>query len=200
MAPAQKTLGRLARAISTHDARTRLLSNADGQVVQSGREYHPPGHPDHQPRPLGPVHGEHGRPGRHRSAGTAPAGTLTGIAKRNMPGVEVFSLNTPDQLADARAFALRHSEPERASIMNVTPSWMMVVSPPRVSSTPPRCRRRSAAGPGRRRRLGGEPPRNHRGHHPARRHRHRAAGRRGRPGLPGQPIIRLYPVAQEVQL
>ena len=39
MAPAVETLAGYARAISTHDARTRLLSNADGMVVQSGRDY-----------------------------------------------------------------------------------------------------------------------------------------------------------------
>ena len=31
-------LAGLARAITTHDPRTRLLSNADGQVVHDGRE------------------------------------------------------------------------------------------------------------------------------------------------------------------
>ena len=30
-----------------------------------------------------------------------PAGTLTGIAKRNLKGVELFALNTPDQLPEA---------------------------------------------------------------------------------------------------
>ena len=35
----QRRLERLAPAISTHDPRTNLLSNADGQVVASGREY-----------------------------------------------------------------------------------------------------------------------------------------------------------------
>ena len=40
----------------------------------------------------------------------APAGTLTGIAKRNLKGVELFNLNTPDQLDDARDFCARHSE------------------------------------------------------------------------------------------
>jgi [acyl-carrier-protein] S-malonyltransferase len=39
-----------------------------------------------------------------------PSGTLTGIAKRNMKGVELFSLNAPDQLDEARAFVGRHSE------------------------------------------------------------------------------------------
>ncbi|MFP5283709.1 MAG: ACP S-malonyltransferase, partial [Actinomycetes bacterium] len=38
MRPAVDHLAGLARAISTHDPRTRLLSNADGQVVHDGRE------------------------------------------------------------------------------------------------------------------------------------------------------------------
>ena len=38
MQPAVARLAALARAISTHDPRTRLLSNADGQVVHDGRE------------------------------------------------------------------------------------------------------------------------------------------------------------------
>jgi [acyl-carrier-protein] S-malonyltransferase len=40
-----------------------------------------------------------------------PAGTLTGIAKRGMKGVETFALKTPDQLDDARAFVEKHGEP-----------------------------------------------------------------------------------------
>lgn len=40
----------------------------------------------------------------------APAGTLTGIAKRNLQGVELFNLDTPDQLDDARAFAANHAQ------------------------------------------------------------------------------------------
>ena len=38
-----------------------------------------------------------------------PAGTLTGIAKRNLKGVALFNLNTPDQLDDARAFVAEHA-------------------------------------------------------------------------------------------
>ncbi len=37
-----------------------------------------------------------------------PAGTLTGIAKRNLKGVELFALNTPDQLPEALDFVRRH--------------------------------------------------------------------------------------------
>ena len=38
-----------------------------------------------------------------------PAGTLTGIAKRSLKGVELFNLNTPDQLDEARVFCATHS-------------------------------------------------------------------------------------------
>jgi len=39
-----------------------------------------------------------------------PAGTLAGIAKRAMKGVETFALKTPDQLDAAREFCDRHGE------------------------------------------------------------------------------------------
>jgi [acyl-carrier-protein] S-malonyltransferase len=55
-----------------------------------------------------------------------PAGTLTGIAKRALKGVDTFALKTPDQLDDARAFCARHGE---GSMIESTPTWRMVVSP-----------------------------------------------------------------------
>lgn len=39
----------------------------------------------------------------------APAGTLTGLAKRGMKGVKTFALKSPDQLEDARAFVAEHA-------------------------------------------------------------------------------------------
>ena len=39
-----------------------------------------------------------------------PAGTLTGIARRALKGVETFALKTPDQLDDARAFIDKHGD------------------------------------------------------------------------------------------
>ena len=39
-----------------------------------------------------------------------PAGTLTGIAKRAMKGVETFALKTPDQVDDARTFCAEHGQ------------------------------------------------------------------------------------------
>lgn len=130
MSPGQKRLARLAPAISTHDPRTLLLSNADGQVVPTGREY------------LKRLVSQITNPVRWDLCMQSmadlgitgmlelpPAGTLTGIAKRNMPGVEVFNLNTPDQLADAQEFVARHSDLE-AHHSRVGPvSWMMAVSP-----------------------------------------------------------------------
>lgn len=130
MASAQGHLASLARAITTHDPRTRLLSNADGQVISSGREY------------LNRLVSQITHPVRWDlcmdtmvDLGVTgvlelpPSGTLTGIAKRNMPGVEVFNLNTPDQIDDARQFLSRHSDLEAAHTRASTVPWMMTVSP-----------------------------------------------------------------------
>jgi [acyl-carrier-protein] S-malonyltransferase len=37
-----------------------------------------------------------------------PAGTLTGLARRALPGVSLLALKTPDQIPDARALAAGH--------------------------------------------------------------------------------------------
>ena len=58
-----------------------------------------------------------------------PAGTLAGIAKRNLKGVELFTLNTPDQLPEANDFVAKHGDSANASPLSSTPSWMLVVSP-----------------------------------------------------------------------
>ncbi|MCE1174469.1 MAG: acyltransferase domain-containing protein [Propionibacteriales bacterium] len=130
MEPAVAHLAKLAKAITTHDPRTRLLSNADGQVVQSGREY------------LKRLVNQVANPVRWdlclesmADLGVTgllelpPSGTLTGIAKRNLKGVELFSLNTPDQIPAAQEFVAKHGDTASASPLNSTPSWMLVVSP-----------------------------------------------------------------------
>lgn len=126
----QERLARLAPAITTHDPRVPLLSNADGEAVASGREY------------LARLVAQITRPVRWDlcmetmvQMGVTgllelpPAGTLTGIAKRNMSGVEVFALNTPDQLAEARLFVDRHSDVEAHHARAANVSWTMAVSP-----------------------------------------------------------------------
>jgi [acyl-carrier-protein] S-malonyltransferase len=127
MAPAVGHLAMLARSVSTHDSRTPWISNRDGQVVQDGREI------------MKRIVGQIAQPVRWdlcmetmSDLGVTgmlempPAGTLSGIAKRALPGVETFALKTPDQLDDARAFCAKHGE---ASVIDTTPTWLMVVSP-----------------------------------------------------------------------
>jgi [acyl-carrier-protein] S-malonyltransferase len=127
MAPAVGHLATLARSVSTHDPRTPWISNLDGQVIQDGREI------------IKRVVGQIAQPVRWdlcmetmSDLGVTgllempPAGTLVGIAKRALPGVETFALKTPDQLDDARAFCAKHGE---ASVIDTTPTWLMVISP-----------------------------------------------------------------------
>ena len=127
MQSAVKVLAKLARAVSTHDTRTRLISNRDGQVIHSGREV------------LSRLVSQVSNPVRWdlcmqsmSDLGVTgilempPAGTLTGIAKRQLKGVETFALKTPDQVDDARAFVDKHGD---ASPMDSTPTWRMLVSP-----------------------------------------------------------------------
>ncbi|MGN6781219.1 MAG: acyltransferase domain-containing protein [Marmoricola sp.] len=127
MAPAVARLGQLARAVSTHDPRTALISNADGQVVHDGRQV------------LRRLVRQVANPVRWdlcmetmTDLGVTgllempPAGTLTGIAKRALPGVETFALDTPDQLDAAREFVERHGD---RSPLDTSPTWRLLVAP-----------------------------------------------------------------------
>ncbi|GAB3763750.1 ACP S-malonyltransferase [Nocardioides ginsengisegetis] len=127
MAPAVGHLAKLAVSVSVHDPRIPLISNKDGRVIHSG------------PDVLRRIVGQIASPVRWDLCMEAmtdlgvtgiiempPAGVLTGIAKRNLKGVETFALKTPDQLDDARAFCQKHGE---GSIIDTTPTWRLVVSP-----------------------------------------------------------------------
>lgn len=120
----------LARAMTTHDPRTRLISNADGQVVHHGRDV------------LKRLVAQVASPVRWdlcmatmTDLGVTglmempPAGTLSGIVKRNMKGVDLFGLNTPDQLPEALEFVGKHGGPALASPIVGNPTWRLVVSP-----------------------------------------------------------------------
>jgi [acyl-carrier-protein] S-malonyltransferase len=127
MAPAVDVLGGLARSVSTHDARTPIISNRDGQVAHDGvdvlrrivTQVRTPVRWDLCMETMLDL-------GVTGLLEMPPAGTLTGIAKRAMKGVETFALKTPDQLDDARAFCAKHGE---ASVIDSFPTWLMVVSP-----------------------------------------------------------------------
>jgi [acyl-carrier-protein] S-malonyltransferase len=127
MAPAVDVLGALARSVSTHDPRTPVISNADGKVVHDGRDL------------LKRIVTQVRNPVRWDlcmetmlDLGVTgilempPAGTLTGIAKRALKGVETFALKTPDQLDDARGFIEKHGS---ASSIDTSPTWRMLVAP-----------------------------------------------------------------------
>lgn len=127
MGPAVGHLAALARSVSVHDPRTAVISNKDGQVIHEGQAV------------LARIVGQIASPVRWdlcletmSDLGVTgilempPAGTLTGIAKRALKGVETFALKTPDQLDDARAFCQKHGE---ESVFDTTPTWRMIVSP-----------------------------------------------------------------------
>jgi [acyl-carrier-protein] S-malonyltransferase len=127
MAPAVSVLAKHARAISTHDSRLQLLSNADGTVVHSGREV------------LTRLVTQVSNPVRWDlcmqsmlDAGVTglielpPAGTLVGLAKRAMPDVECVSLKTPDDLPAALDLIARHG---KSADHSDSPTWRLVVAP-----------------------------------------------------------------------
>lgn len=127
MAPAVEVLARLARSVSTHDARTPIISNRDGQIVHDGvdvlkrivTQVRTPVRWDLCMDTMLDI-------GITGMLEVPPAGTLTGIARRAMKGVETFALKTPDQLDDARAFIDKHGE---TSQIDTNPTWRMLVAP-----------------------------------------------------------------------
>jgi [acyl-carrier-protein] S-malonyltransferase len=127
MAPAVEILGRYARAITTHDPRRQLLSNADGTIVHDGREV------------LRRLVAQVSNPVRwdlcmqtFKDIGVTglieipPAGTLANLAKRGLPDVEVLAVKTPDDIDAARAMIKTHGEP---SPLAANPTWRLVVAP-----------------------------------------------------------------------
>ena len=127
MASAVELLGRHARAITTHDPRVPLVSNADGTVVHDGQEV------------LRRIVGQVRNPVRwdlcmeaFRDLGVTglieipPAGALANLAKRALPGVEILALKTPDDLPAARELIREHGTP---GPLSAAPSWRLVVSP-----------------------------------------------------------------------
>ena len=132
MAPAVDVLGKLGRSVSTHDARTPIISNRDGRVLHDGRDV------------LKRIITQVSNPvrwdlcmetmldlGVTGMLEMPPAGTLTGIAKRGMNGVETFALKTPDQLDEARAFCDKHGSAKHGSTnaLDTAPTWRMLVAP-----------------------------------------------------------------------
>ncbi len=127
MSSAVTLLDGYAKAISTHDPRSRLISNADGTVVHHGREVL---------RRLvsqvsNPVRWDLCMDTMADLGATAvieipPAGTLTGLIKRALPDVEALAVKTPEDLPAAWDLIERHGS---ASPMATAPTWRLLVSP-----------------------------------------------------------------------
>ncbi|WP_018539669.1 ACP S-malonyltransferase [Streptomyces sp. MspMP-M5] len=103
MAPAVAALEAAVTELAPADPRVRYVSNRDGQVVTSGQDV------------VRRLVGQVANPVRwdrcmetFKELGVtalveaAPGGTLTGLAKRALPGVKTLALKTPDDLDAAR--------------------------------------------------------------------------------------------------
>ena len=132
MAPAVAALRDAAAAVSVADPAMTLLSDADGAAVTTGKEW------------LDRVVAQVAAPVRwdlcmQTMAGLGvtalielpPAGTLTGLARRALPGVAQLALKTPGQLGAARELIAGHlAEPDgHGHGHGHLPEWRLIVAP-----------------------------------------------------------------------
>ncbi len=133
MAPARDALAALAPCVPVRDPRERLLSNADGAVVTSGddllrRLVEQVAAPVRWDRCLATL----------RDAGVTtvvelpPAGTLTGLARRELREASAVALRTPDDLPAARRAVAEHAD----TATGHEPPWRVVVAPGAGTFTP----------------------------------------------------------------
>jgi [acyl-carrier-protein] S-malonyltransferase len=110
MAPAVGTLEAAAADTAIKDPAITLVSNRDGAVVTSGADWvervaRQVAHPVRWDRCMATM----ADLGVSAFIELLPGGTLTGIAKRALPGVELLAIKTPDQLDAARALMAAHN-------------------------------------------------------------------------------------------
>jgi len=133
MAPAVEALAQAAAGTVVKDPSITLLSNADGGVVTSG------------PNWVDRIVAQVATPVRWdlcmetmSDIGVIalielpPGGTLTGMARRALPGVELLALKTPDQLDPARALIAAHAASKNgyaAAPVGTPAEWRIVVAP-----------------------------------------------------------------------
>ncbi len=130
MAPAVAALRDAAAGTEVSDPGIPLLSNADGAAVTTGKEW------------LERIIAQVAAPVRwdlcmSTMAGLGvtgfielpPAGTLTALAKRALPGVAQLALKTPDQLSAARELIGEHLSGPHAHGHSHLPEWRIVVAP-----------------------------------------------------------------------
>jgi [acyl-carrier-protein] S-malonyltransferase len=109
MAPAVEALAKAAEKLQPGDPKVTYVSNKDGRAVATGDEV------------VSRLVGQVANPVRwdlcmetFKQLGVTalvevcPGGTLTGLAKRAMPGVQTLALKTPDDLDAARELIAEH--------------------------------------------------------------------------------------------
>lgn len=127
MAPAEKALGTVAAGITAREANRILLSNLDGNAIHDGpamlhrlvRQVTAPVRWDLCMATLADL-------GVTAIIELPPAGTLAGLAKRALKGIEILTVNTPEDLVAARDLIARHGAP---ASHEPTPQFRVVVSP-----------------------------------------------------------------------
>ncbi|MEU6445563.1 ACP S-malonyltransferase [Streptomyces sp. NPDC048232] len=111
MAPAVDKLAEAASALTPADPEVTYVSNKDGQAVATGAEV--------LDRLVGqvanPVRWDlcmetFGKLGVTAIVEVCPGGTLTGLAKRALPGVKTLALKTPADLDAARELVAEHAQ------------------------------------------------------------------------------------------
>jgi [acyl-carrier-protein] S-malonyltransferase len=127
MAPAVQDLQEAAATVEVRDPVLTVLSNADGAAVRTGADW------------LTRIVNQVSAPVRwdlcmatmRSLSATAfielpPAGTLTGLARRSLPGVTLLALKTPAELDAARTLIAEHagSHPDAHA-----PDWRLLVAP-----------------------------------------------------------------------
>jgi [acyl-carrier-protein] S-malonyltransferase len=127
MAPAVAALTAAAEDMHVSDPVRPLLSNRDGSVVRSGKDW--------MDRIINqvsaPVRWDLCMQTMARLGVTAiielpPAGTLTGLARRALRGVQLVALKSPDDLDAARAVLAEHADSHADSH---APEWRLLVAP-----------------------------------------------------------------------
>ncbi|HXT90999.1 MAG TPA: ACP S-malonyltransferase [Trebonia sp.] len=109
MVPAVAALEAAAASTAVKDPAIALLSNRDGAVVTAGTDWvdritHQVANPVRWDRCMATM----SELGVTAFIELLPGGTLTGIAKRALPGVELLAIKTPDQLDAGRALVAAH--------------------------------------------------------------------------------------------
>jgi [acyl-carrier-protein] S-malonyltransferase len=127
MAPAVDALREAAATVATRDPALTLLSNRDGGVVRSGADWlerivtqvSAPVRWDRCQQTMASL-------GITTLIELPPAGTLTGLARRALPGVRTLGLKGPGDLGQARALLAAGHD---AHTGTHPPEWRLLVAP-----------------------------------------------------------------------